>query len=197
MESLHINTMEAVMTVVIPPGHSLIVHQHSVSGSTRPMNVTYGLDSVPTGSDLLDLHQAWGGSLVSIMSSSVELDTTTVYIAGGAREAYTEVIAGANAATMAPPNLAYLLNKHTSRVGRQGRGRWYIPGVAEGDVNNIGQLTAGIQSDIAAQVAEFLAFLPDIATAMVLLHSDSSDPDPVTSITVNPLAATQRRRLRK
>lgn len=185
------------MTVIIPPGHSLITHVHSVSGSTRPMVCTYGLDSVPTGSDLTDLHQAWGGSLVSIMSSSVELDTTNVYIDGGIRESYTEVIAGGDAATMAPPNLTYLLNKRTNRVGREGRGRMYLPGVAEGNVNNVGALTAGIISDITAQIAEFLAFLPDIATSMVLLHSGSSDPDPVTSITVNPVAATQRRRLRK
>lgn len=185
------------MTVIIPPGHSLIAHQHSVSGSTRPMLVTYGLDAVLTGSDLIGLHQAWGDTLVSIMSSSVTLETTTVYIDGGAFESYSEPIVGTNAATMAPPNLAYLLNKRTARVGREGRGRWYLPGVAEGDVNNVGQLTAGIQSDIAAQVAAFLAFLPDVAAQMVLLHSGSSDPDTITSITVNPLAATQRRRLRK
>jgi len=185
------------MTVIIPPGHSLIAHQHAVSGSSRPMICTYGLDSVPTGSDLSDLHQAWGNSLVSVLSSTVSLETTTVYIDGGAREAYTEVIAGTDSATMAPPNVAYLLNKHTNRVGRQGRGRLYLSGVAEANVGNAGVLTSAIIDDFDAQIAEFLGFLPDIATSMVLLHSDSSDPDPVTSITVNPLVATQRRRLRK
>lgn len=96
------------------------------------------------------------------------------------------------------PNTSFLVVKRTLLGGRAGRGRNYLPGVQEAAVDNAGNITG----DLATAGAAVSEFFPRLITALSLtvpciLHSDDSrDPTPVTSWTLAPTVATQRRRLR-
>ncbi len=102
-----------------------------------------------------------------------------------------------------PPNVAYLTRKVTGLGGRRNRGRFYMPGVSEIDVDNTGLLTAthrtNYQTSVNAWFAQNLAG-PEIAAHAVFHDTQEGfpavTPTDVTSLLVQPKVATQRRRLR-
>lgn len=108
--------------------------------------------------------------------------------------------AGTIAGTGLSPNVTWLVTKNTAIGGRQGRGRMYIPGLVEGNVDGAGAITGGIVAAFQADLTQFLADMAGDGFDLVLLHSEDSpaeDPYPITSLTVQATAATQRRRLRR
>lgn len=108
-------------------------------------------------------------------------------------------VSGTGTGSLAPPNVALLVRKFTTRGGRQGRGRMFLPPyfANEGDINSDGTVSdalANVQSSIWMTT---LAALEEAEHDMVLLHADPElPPDPVISLVFQTLAATQRRRLR-
>jgi hypothetical protein len=108
--------------------------------------------------------------------------------------------------TSFPPNVALLVHKRTARGGRRGRGRMYIPwtlsttSTGEGGVIAPASLTP---MQTACNV--WLSSISSGAGPVVLLHRPSTpgtarpstpgSPNVVTSMVVDPLCATQRRRL--
>jgi hypothetical protein len=98
------------------------------------------------------------------------------------------------------PNTAFLIRKLTGVGGRTGRGRLFLPGVAESAVGPGGALTSTYAVDISAT---FNAFQLNMATAglpLALLHSPDSPvstPMLITSLSCDTRVATQRRRLRR
>jgi hypothetical protein len=105
-------------------------------------------------------------------------------------------IGGGLATTNTPPNVAFLLKKQTNLGGRKGRGRCYLPGVLEADVNADGGIIAARQTNLGVDAAEVLAEMIVRDIPMVLLHGDATTPSTVAAWTLDPLVATQRRRLR-
>jgi hypothetical protein len=80
----------------------------------------------------------------------------------------------------------------------------YFPGLGEADITPVGGLSAGTQALMNTRLAAWLNQIAAVVTGvqqMVILHSlgitATPDPTPVTSMTVDPIVATQRRRLRK
>jgi len=109
---------------------------------------------------------------------------------------------GAGGASL-PSNCAVLFKKTSATGGRKGRGRFYLPwSVADSGVNDIGQIDPG---DVPEYQALADSFLEDLASdsppaPMVILHDSEGagiEPSPsvVLALTVDPLIATQRRRL--
>lgn len=99
-----------------------------------------------------------------------------------------------------PPNVAVLVHKRTLSGGRSGRGRMYFPGAAEQDVGPGGALVPLKVTNMTAALDNFRANLANNDLPMVLLHRPGaplSTPTPVVGLDVAPLAATQRRRLRR
>lgn len=96
---------------------------------------------------------------------------------------------------------AVLLRKGTARGGRRGRGRMFVPwAIADAEVNEIGILDTTAVSGRQTSANAFLAGLADDDLGgMVLLHdvgiSTPGDPTPVTSLIVDRLVGSQRRRL--
>lgn len=107
-------------------------------------------------------------------------------------------IEGTNAGTSLPPGSAFLIKKSTLRGGRKGRGRAYWPGVPADYVDEGGV----IQQNVGTIGDQFTAMIGDITEATVsldpavLLHTGSETPDEITGWSVDPMIATQRRRLR-
>jgi hypothetical protein len=128
-------------------------------------------------------------------------------------------IAGAFSPQMASPNNAYLVTKHTPHTRRQRSGRTYLPGVSETNVDTAGIIDSGTQTYINGKLSSFLSALNNVAsvthpatTAWRVVHIVGYDGVPapgypngrpnawnstdVSSATVDPKVATQRRRLR-
>lgn len=113
---------------------------------------------------------------------------------------------GGFAGVVTSPQVSYLVRKLSQRGGRRGRGRMYFPGVAEATVGEDGLVTSVRRDALQVAFNTFLADLAAITLPMYLLHDPSGPdvanptgpgaPDEVTSLVVDNLVATQRRRLR-
>ncbi len=95
------------------------------------------------------------------------------------------------------PNTAFLITKNTSTGGRKGRGRFYWPGVASNQITESGIINGSTHTAIQSDFSSFLGKLTAADVPMVLLHTDLTAPNVVTSLTLQARVATQRRRLRR
>lgn len=149
---------------------------------------------------------AWTNHIMPIMSSTITLVRVNMLIRRATLlESWDSnlfvPVAGTHSASIAPSNVAYLVQKHTAFAGRRNRGRMYLPGVnATGlDGNTVqGSLVAVIQ---AALDAFGTAIKDDESTyeaplLPVILHSDTGAPTEINNFILSPRVATQRGRLR-
>lgn len=188
---------------IIPVNHQAVAHFFTGSGLPRGAAVTYG--TITSGSHTpetaaLDLHDLFADTLMPKLSSGVSLASTRVKygpnatgpfaVAGGA-------VPGARAGSGMPPSLAFLVEKNTGLGGKSGHGRFYLPGMLEADAGSDGVLDSTVRTNLQIAVAAFLDGVETLFGNMVLFHNASSDPTNVTSLTVDALAATQRRRMRR
>jgi hypothetical protein len=118
-------------------------------------------------------------------------------------------IAGANASTNMPPNVALLIRKRTSFGGRKNRGRNYYPFVlADTDVSENGTVATLSVAAFQASATAFLAQLSTDVTPLCIENKTYNTPLPphyvteislsaaqVQAYTVETVIATQRRRL--
>jgi hypothetical protein len=144
------------------------------------------------------------GSLLSRLDSGCTLGPVTVRLGQDGGEALVGIheIAANGGATLTspPPNVAVLVHKRTPRGGRRGRGRFFIPWfVGETDIDEAGVITPAQVNALSIACEVFRAALASNAVPMVILHEDGKTapgaPDLVSSLYVDRLVATQRRRL--
>jgi hypothetical protein len=196
------------MGVIIPVGFGLAKIMGTISGANKVFVSTWGYDGdvaeVPAtdASEIDVILRATGRPFATANFSSqwtylgVECIrmTATGPISGVAPQS---IVGGTSTATV-PINCATLLDKHTARGGRKGRGRCFLPPIwwSEANVDSLGNATSTVQSSAQALWASALTALLASDTPPVLLHSDGSTPDPITSWDVKALMATQRRRMR-
>lgn len=101
-----------------------------------------------------------------------------------------------------PPNCAVLVHKRTQRGGRRGRGRLFIPWcVSEGNVGENGVIDSSVVATLQTTLTGWFVDLEARGVPMYLLHQDGQTspglPTKVTSLAVDPLISTQRRRLHR
>ena len=107
---------------------------------------------------------------------------------------------GEHAGVGAPPNTAYLIQKQTTMGGRAGRGRMYIPGVPEASITSSGVLDSTLRTDLGSGLDNLVGTLAVAGVVPVVLHQPGSPlviPTEITALTVSPVVATQRQRLRR
>jgi hypothetical protein len=116
----------------------------------------------------------------------------------------TTAVTGGTSGSVFPQNSAYLIHKRTAFGGRPGRGRMYLPGVDEGRADNTGVIPSATQSSFNTALATWLTTLAGKTniTGMWLLHDDQGagaglSAYPITGLQLDPVIATQRRRLRR
>jgi hypothetical protein len=100
----------------------------------------------------------------------------------------------------ASPSTSLLVTKRTGVPGRNQRGRSYWPGLLfDSQVANDGSLSAGVLTTYQPIMDELLNVY-SVASGfggMAIFPVDGSESSTVTSYTVQSVAATQRRRLRR
>jgi hypothetical protein len=201
------------MTLQIPVGFAQVIHELRMLGDAEPMAVTYGIQSESPG-NTVDVAAAQIGAIFAAqmmpkLSDQLNFFSTTLRRGTVTGQVGEVGIAAANTngglvGAICPQNTAYLVKKVTAAAGKRNQGRMYLPGVLEAAVTNIGVLpVSDVRTGLRAALA---AWLPALiagadATQMVILHSLGLSlvpaPTIVTSLVLDDLVSTQRRRLRK
>lgn len=201
--------MYSANMTVLQPGTADVSVQMTLANLVRPAYLTFGVD--PSATDPAAIGATVGGaiaaagSLNSVMDPNVTWRAVVVRLGTDGGDPLVGIhnmsLAGGSSTTNSlPPNCAVLVHKRTALGGRRNRGRWYIPWcIGETDVDENGTLTPAKATTIQNACSAFLTALSSSSTPMVVLHSVGKSVVPpatmVTSMTVDPLIATQRRRL--
>lgn len=107
---------------------------------------------------------------------------------------YPGTVAGAGVA----PSECALIKKITLAGGRKNRGRMFMPGLRDTDIDQSGSLDGNVQSDLQDSWVAFKTSLEGATYTMTLLHTNPADtPTEITTLEVDSVSATQRRRLRR
>lgn len=200
------------MALVIPQDHyqALVPIQHA--RLSRSAAITFGIRVEPGIEDPAavadEIMVVIGGSLVQAFDSETLLGPVVLTFDQGAegRGSISGALQSAGTRTAgdsAPPNVAVLVKKITSRVGRPGRGRFFLPWCLGNEtVNDVGQMDTSVNNALQDIVDEFLSDLQTDTNPkeMVILHDENvpgtTTPSLVTALLVDTTVATQRRRLR-
>lgn len=194
------------MTLVIPEGFGQAAYRFSLSGDPEEMVSTIGVDlgfGVQTPQELADkladdfMAVFGAGNIVAGWT----FNGVTIY---GRTSPGPVVIfeaprvrVGTATPTSPPQNVAMLVRKSTNLGGRSGRGRMFLPPfmLSEDSVSPAGMIDAGVRNVLQGLIDN--AFLGD---GYVILHDSLTPgpppPTPIVNLTLDPLVATQRRRLR-
>ena len=197
-----------------PPGFATCSYELKHSAMTRSAFLTFGVD--PSGTDpnavAVGLAGAFAspGSLFSCIDSQVTLQNTRVSLGTDTGEdivgASPQLVGCTFSGASLPPNCASLVHKTTARGGRRGRGRMYIPWtIVAATVSEAGTIAASDVTRVQNAVNAWRAAVAGTVGPIVLLHRPSAPevqppttpgpPNEVTGMLVDPLVATQRRRL--
>jgi hypothetical protein len=201
------------MPIDIPGGYGQVIHSMSLVNDPEPMAITYGVKftgQAPASAQLTvdDLHAVFASTLFGIPHNSYRLEQTEMrYRVAEIPEPLIAVkvqgIQGTGSASPLPQNCAALFHKRSATSGRRHRGRFYLPGLSEGAVDPAGRISAGeitAYNDLALSFLNSVNLSDDIQD-MVIFHTGIigtlPPPTVVTLLNVDPVIATQRRRLRK
>lgn len=194
------------MPIVIPAGFSQAAVEITIPGDAGPALLVFGYEQSPLSSPD-DNAAAVGASITkanglqTVMTSDCFISSVTVRQNDGdpfLKTGFALVgVTGIQALPTSVIQVCALLKKGTGFAGRSQRGRMYIPGVPEAQVNAGGFYTSAYFTSLVNTGNEILTELDAQLVPMVLLHSDPAlTPSPVTSLAPDAKAATQRRRLR-
>ena len=202
-------------TLIIPDGFAQMVIAHRHSAFSREALVTFGVSLVgtPTSADVDALVDAYDSAYGSAIDDNVTMGPGELIVGSLSGEnlvisgTTTEVGSQAGTAGL-NQGQALLIHKRTLRGGRRGRGRMYIPWLLlESQVSDTGVIDSAYLATLQTASNTFLNNIAALAAFddMRLLHSESGDdvenpsvpgsPNAVTSLTVDPIVGSQRRRL--
>lgn len=187
--------------VFIPEGFTQATVNYS--GPTRSGRGATVLGFViPSGLDLADVASniwgSWDSNLRGTTHDSWRLDNVTCVTETEGVVWGPSTSQGTRSGAMSPPNVTVLMKKITVQRGRAFRGRSYWPGMLnDDDVYDDGNINPSRINSIRSDLDDFFSSLSALGINQMLLHNDAELPaTSVSSITVEPKVATQRRRLR-
>lgn len=191
---------------VIPSGFCQINYRFVGDSCPNGAEVTIGANISSFGGNAADAAtaaiQAYNDNVDGVMPATVVLSSVLVKFGPNTTGPSAEVPsgnAGSGGGVSASPNVSWLVHKVTALGGRAGRGRMYWPGVQESEVDASGNLSSGFVTGAQTAMDDFLNDLGTALLIPVVLHSEDSpltSPTTIIALTVDGLAATQRRRLR-
>jgi hypothetical protein len=199
---------------LIPPGYGHVLYSIRLVNDPDPMALTFGVKiknpgPLPTPDIQAGcFRQAFFDGIRPQLSNAYSLERTIlrwVEDDGSPEKVNIDgtVVACTNTAAPLPQNCAYLVHKLSGLTGRRNRGRLYLPGGIEGEVDGNGRLSVAHRNGVQTGMNTFKTSIDACAAfdGMYVLHnlpiaSPSIPPTKVTSLLVDPVIATQRRRLR-
>lgn len=189
--------------MIIPTGYAQVNFRYSglaaPLGAENVIGVDNNLDLGPADIAAAAI-TAWTDNIAALCVNDLTLSSVLVKLGPNETGLSAEVGSGQTGASgsagMTPQN-ALLVHKVSTRGGRKGRGRLYLPGITEGTADESGNIASGTVAIYQAGFDGFLADMDSATLPIVLLHGDSTSPSLVTALTVDARIATQRRRNRK
>jgi hypothetical protein len=199
--------------LTVPPGHALISLKMTEPTVPHVMVTTLGAKlttSPPPVSSANQLLSALSNAFKPLFPSSVTFASLHMLVGNDgppmAADAAGSVTGTRVGVSLAPPQVAWIIQRKTIFSGRQYRGRMYLPFVNENNVNGAGTLDPSDVTLLAAACAALDAIPAGTPAAninsWVILHREpkaGSAPLP-TAVSVHLPAskvATQRRRLER
>lgn len=193
--------------MIIPDGYAQVNHRFGGTAAPSGAEITYGVILMDEDLEPADVAEACSDAFVATLLLMVteSLILTNTHVKFGPNSTGPEADhgvseAGDNSGSGVPPNTSILITKQTNFGGRQGRGRFFLPGAVEASVGVDGTIVNPYYSDIQSNANSFLAALEAADVPMALLRAESSPIQtvpPVTALAVSNKVATQRRRLRR
>lgn len=204
-------------------GYARVTHKFTGTGVPTGAAIVYAvkLESGLTPVQVANAaHDAWGDFPIGWQSSTVTLSQTLVKFGPdetGADGTSTDAArVGAAGGASTAPNISTLVTKRTLLGGRRGKGRLYMPGLVEANVDQAGLLLGTYVTGLQTTMDSWLADLSTRTIPLYLEHEPTSTwiivdgrprrfpslvpapaPTAVVSLAVSPTAATQRRRMRR
>lgn len=192
---------------VIPTGYAQVNWRFTGTSLANPAECTIGIITTGYTSDIThlaeDMYTLFRDTLLGSLASSVNLDSCTVKEGPndlGPMAVFSDTFVGGQAGAGSSSAVSMLLHKITASGGRANRGRMYLPGCCEANVQPDGSITSTFFSALQSNVADFMAAFTDYAVVPYVLHGPDSPvttPTQIISITADPVVATQRRRQRR
>lgn len=188
---------------VIPPGFAHVIIPHTHTGLARSAVITFGIvpaTGVPDPAEPDAILAGYSANMTNDNQVTVG-PVTVVYGQDGGENVTligTDTDAGTSSSDRVPSNVAVLVTKSTTRGGRKGKGRLFLPWRAQEDeVDELGIIGNTYLAGIQSECDDWLANLSINDRPMQLLHSSGTfgDPNEVVALTVNRMVGTQRRRL--
>lgn len=208
---------------VIPNGWAQVVCHFFGNNAPHGAAIVFGVqnnDDLPANTVASRVYTEVAAIVDNLSSSDISFSTVTSKLGPnetGAIGSYTgATVTGAVGGTSLSPASCLLIEKSSLFGGRRSRGRMYWPGVYDGWADDSGMLTAGVPATIDTQLDNLRTGLAAAEVPMALLHTPSytweivggqprrvyADPGTVpvpylvNDLVVDPMIATQRRRLR-
>lgn len=193
--------------MVIPLGSGQVNWQFDGPQAPTGAEVTMGfnLDGfVNTAAAAAEtLATVWQDNMLAVQTLSIRLATTLVKFGPddtGPTGEFTSNQVGVINSDPVSPAVAVLVQKVTNAGGRAGRGRFFMPGMAEADVDASGLVDTAYLTAVQTACAGLLADMDANGLPAVLLHAADSpitSPTPITALTPSGTVATQRQRQRR
>lgn len=190
--------------MMIPAGFAQVNLQFTGSGVPTGAEMTFGVkaNTVTNATDIAELagDACVTANIRSLYTSGMTLSNVHAKIGpnvSGPSGDSVETQTGTAGGDTSPPNVALLIKKSTAVGGRKGSGRMFLPCIAENRTDAGGGITSTLLTAAQTVFDDLRSELIALDIDMVLLHNDATTPNDVTALTVQALAATQRRRLRR
>ncbi len=154
------------------------------------------------------LRNAFVSRILPFAPSTLTLESVYVRFGldGGTGPSFTDVanVTGASSSAPASPGVAYLIRLSTALGGRRGRGRWYLPGVLEPQVDAGGNVLGTFISSVDAALALYLSDMSNSSLPLAIGHRYPSGaavtpqvPTVITQAKIDARLASQRKRQRR
>lgn len=196
------------MGVRVPANFTELIFRMKVDGDSEEMLCTIGV-----GEDFTGFGQAQANDCAATWVTMMKIVTPEVLYVGmtarvgpdgqGLTFEAPRNDRGTYAGNALPPNCAALVQKRTGLGGRRNRGRLYLPGIPEAAVGPAGLLIGTYPAGASAEVQGWFTALAAVGgiSEPYLFHTTDPltagiPPTIITSVTLAPKIATQRRRLR-
>lgn len=194
------------MPLNVPAGFYNVALIFQASHGTPEFVTTLGVSGVsgtPTPEDAGNaVFDAYSTTIRPSMDNSVSMVGTRVYVGSSGPSGSIEVprtpVAGGGNGTYSPIALSFIARKNTSIVGRQGRGRMFLPGVVEeASVDEGGRLAPAALTGWQTILDNFYdALAASLTVAPYLFHTGAVPPSLITSFSIAPIVGILRGRIR-